>query len=50
MPANGTVMDTVAAGDRVVLRYRMGDGSERLVIVNARTGKPAGTINLVPTP
>ena len=50
VPANGTVMDTVAAGDRVVMRYRMADGSERLVIVNARTGKPAGTINLVPTP
>ncbi len=50
VPANATVMDMVGAEDRVVLRYRLSDGSERLVIVNARTGKAAGTINLVPTP
>lgn len=50
VPANATVTDMVGAEDRVVLRYRLSDGSERLVIVNARTGKAAGTINLVPTP
>jgi len=50
VPTGGTVVDMVGAEDRVVLRYRLADGSERLVIVNARTGKPAGTINLVPAP
>ncbi len=50
VPANATVTDMVGAEDRVVLRYRLSDGSGRLVIVNARTGKAAGTINLVPTP
>lgn len=50
VPAGGTVIDMVGAEDRVVLRYRMGDGSQKLVIVNARTGKAAGTVNLVPTP
>jgi hypothetical protein len=46
----GGAIDMTAADDRIVLRYRLANGQEQLVLINARTGKPAGTITLVPTP
>ena len=50
VPPGGPAIDMTAAEDRIVLRYRLPNGQERLVLVNARTGQPAGTIDLVPTP
>ncbi len=46
----GELVDVTAGGGQIVLRYRAADGSERLVLVDQATGRPAGTVTLVPQP
>ncbi len=46
----GELVDVTAGGGQIVLRYRAADGSERLVLVDQATGRPAGTVTLVPRP
>ena len=46
----GELMDVTAGGGQIVLRYRTGDGTERLVLVDQATGRAAGTVTLVPQP
>jgi hypothetical protein len=46
----GELVDVTVGGGQIVLRYRAADGSERLVLVDQATGRPAGTVTLVPRP
>jgi hypothetical protein len=43
----GEVVGMAADGDQVILRYRLPDGRERLVIVDASRGRIRGAIDLV---
>lgn len=47
VPRGGKLEQVTAAGDRIVLRFSSPDG-DKLVMLDARTGQPAGTIALVP--
>lgn len=47
VPKGGHLEQVTATGDRLVLRFSSPEG-ERLVLLDARTGQPAGTITLVP--
>ena len=48
LPAGAELEGTAAAGDRLILRIRMTDGSRRIMIVDLATGEPQGEIELVP--
>jgi hypothetical protein len=48
IPAGATVAETVAAGDRVVLRLILADGAQRLLVVDPASGALLGTIDLRP--
>jgi hypothetical protein len=49
VPAGSTVAETVADGDRLVLRLETPEGP-RIVVVDLRDGTVAATISLVPAP
>ncbi len=46
LPAGVTVLDSDLDGDRILLRLRLPDNSERLVIYDAVSGAQLGVINL----
>jgi len=43
----GDLVETTAVPGGVALRYRLPDGSDRLVIVDTERGRVRGTLNLV---
>ena len=47
VPRGGKLEQVTTAGDRIVLRFSSPEG-DKLVMLDARTGQPAGTIALVP--
>lgn len=44
------VVEMAGAGDRLVLRLRQSDGSERIVYVDPRNGRASGELVLTPGP
>ena len=46
LPADSLVLEVHGAGDRIVLRLELKDGSEMLLVLNAATGTELGRINL----
>lgn len=46
LPAGAEIQDTSLAGDRLVLRIKLPDGTERLVTVDATSGKQLGTLSV----
>jgi len=47
VPPGARLEQVTAAGDRIVLRFSSAEG-EKLVLLDTQTGRPAGTISLVP--
>ena len=47
VPRGSKLEQMTNAGDRIVLRFAGPDG-DKLIVVDSRTGQPAGTITLVP--
>lgn len=50
LPQGNAVVETAVSGDRIVLRLRGADGGQRLLLIDAATGKAIGTIELGITP
>ncbi len=48
LPAGARVIETVLDGDRVALRIALANGAERVVIIDIRTGRRLGTLDLAP--
>lgn len=48
VPAGCQVVETVTAGDRLVLRLGSGERCNQLIFVDLATGKHLGTVRLVP--
>ncbi len=48
LPAGARVIETALDGDRVALRIALANGTERLVIIDIRTGRRLGTLDLAP--
>ena len=46
----GDLLGMTAGGGQIILRYRLADGSERLVVLDQETGQRVGTVNLVHAP
>ena len=46
LPANSLVMETQGAGDRILLRLDLADGTEMLLVLDAATGTELGRIKL----
>jgi hypothetical protein len=46
LPANALVMEVQGAGDRILLRLDLADGSEMLLVLDAATGAELGRIKL----
>tara|TARA_R110002072_G_scaffold44768_11_gene124943 strand:+ start:1697 stop:1996 length:300 start_codon:yes stop_codon:yes gene_type:complete len=47
LPAGAEVMETRVGTDRIVLRLRLPDGSGRLVVLDAATGRLVGQTDLI---
>ena len=50
LPQGNAVVETAVSGDRIVLRLRGADGGQRLLLIDAGTGKALGTVELGITP
>lgn len=50
IPAGSRVAETVIDGNRMVLRLVLADGRTRMVVVDMRTGRRTGAIDLRPQP
>ena len=46
LPKNSRVADVLATGNRIVLRVRLADGTERLYALDGETLKPLGSITV----
>jgi hypothetical protein len=46
LPADALVMEVQGAGDRILLRLDLADGSEMLLVLDAATGAELGRIKL----
>ncbi|HXP77571.1 MAG TPA: DUF6476 family protein [Stellaceae bacterium] len=46
LPADSLVMEVQGAGDRILLRLDLSDGSEMLLVLDAATGTELGRIKL----
>ena len=46
----GNLVDVPPDAGRIVLRYQLPDGSNRLVVIDSATGRRLGTVDLVPAP
>ncbi|RZO39003.1 MAG: hypothetical protein EVA87_02115 [Rhodospirillaceae bacterium] len=46
LPTGATVEETHLDGDRILVRLKLVDGTARLIVVSAATGKQTGAINL----
>lgn len=48
LPAGARVIETALDGDRLALRIALAGGGERIVIIDARTGRRVAAVDLVP--
>jgi hypothetical protein len=48
LPAGARVVESRIEGGRILLRLRLADGAERLLVNDARTGRPIAVHDLVP--
>jgi len=48
LPAGARVIETALDGDRLALRLVLAGGGERVVIIDARTGRRIAAVDLVP--
>ncbi len=48
LPAGARVIETALDGDRIALRIALTGGGERVVIIDARTGRRIGAVDLMP--
>jgi hypothetical protein len=48
VPAGATLVSTTGAGDRLVARIELPGGGQQLLVIDLGTGKPLGTLELVP--
>ncbi len=48
LPAGARVIETALDGDRIALRIVLTGGGERVMIIDARTGRRIGAVDLVP--
>ncbi len=48
LPAGARVIETALDGDRIALRIALTGGGERVMIIDARTGRRIGAVDLVP--
>lgn len=48
LPAGARVMETALDGDRIALRIGLAGGGQRVVVIDARTGRRIGTVDVVP--
>lgn len=46
LPKNSRVADVLATGNRIVLRVRLADGTERLYALDGETLKPLGSVTV----
>jgi len=46
LPAGATIVDTRLEGNRILLRATLPDGTSRIILISATTGKRIGTIRL----
>ena len=46
LPAGAEIAETVTGDGRIVLRLRLADGSARLIVLDAATGRLAATVDL----
>ena len=46
IPQGTDVVEMQVDDGRIVVRLKLSDGSHRIVVLNAKTGKPAGQIDL----
>ena len=46
LPAGATIEETHLDGDRILVRLKLADGTPRLIVISAATGKQTGTIDL----
>ena len=50
LPAGASVQETRIDGGRIVVRLALADGTARLLVISAATGKQTGIIDLKPAP
>ena len=48
IPPDGRIVRILAAGDTVALHLEFGDGGQRILFVDPRTGETRGRLDLVP--
>ncbi len=48
LPAGARVIETALDGDRIALRIALTGGGERAMIIDARTGRRIGAVDLMP--
>ena len=48
LPAGARVIETALDGDRLALRLALAGGGERVVIIDARTGRRIAAVDLMP--
>jgi len=46
LPKNSRVLDLLASGDRLILRVRLADGTERIYAIDSRSLKPIGGLTI----
>lgn len=46
LPKNSRVLDLMASGDRLILRIRLADGTERIYAIDSRSLKPIGGLTI----
>lgn len=46
LPAGSAIRETRLDGNRILVRLTMADGTSRLIVISAATGKQVGTIDL----
>ena len=50
LPADARVVETALDGDRIALRIVLVDGGQRVIIIDAPTGRRGGAVDLMPGP
>lgn len=50
LPPGNAVVESSASGDRILLRLRGADGGQRLMLIDARTARVIGTVELGTVP
>ncbi len=50
LPPNATIAETRLEGDRIAIRLQLANGGSRILLINLRTGKQEGLVELNPRP